>query len=80
MVRAAMFQPPKREATPDTEPMVDRDKAVSHLQAMIRCRTISAPELRDEGEFEKFRKLLPARNFLPVPVSRLQFIIANLTG
>ena len=59
VVRAAMFQPPKREVTPDTEPVVDRDKAVSHLQAMIRCRTISTPELRDEGEFEKFRNLLP---------------------
>ena len=59
VVRAAMFQPPNRKVTPDTEPPVDRDKAVAHLQAMIRCRTISTPELRDEGEFEKFRSLLP---------------------
>lgn len=59
VVRAAKFQPPKRETKPDMEPVVDRDKAVSHLQAMIRCRTISTTELREEAEFEKFRSLLP---------------------
>ena len=59
MVRAALFQPPKRETAADIEPAVDRDKAVAHLQEMIRCRTISTPELRQEEEFEKFRALLP---------------------
>lgn len=59
IVRAVRFQPPKQERKPDAEPVVDRDKAVAHLQAMIRCRTISTPELRDEAEFEKFRSLLP---------------------
>jgi carboxypeptidase PM20D1 len=38
---------------------VDRDRAVRHLQAMVRCQTISTPELRREEEFEKFRALLP---------------------
>ena len=59
MVRAALFQPPKRETAADIEPAVDRDKAVAHLQEMIRCRTISTPELRQEEEFEKFHALLP---------------------
>lgn len=59
LVRAARFRPPERIETPDAEPRVDRDRAVEHLREMIRCRTISTPELRREEEFERFRNLLP---------------------
>lgn len=59
LVRAARFRPPERTETPDAEPRVDRDRAVEHLREMIRCRTISTPELRREEEFERFRNLLP---------------------
>ena len=59
LVRAVRFRPPERTETPDAEPRVDRDRAVEHLREMIRCRTISTPELRREEEFERFRNLLP---------------------
>lgn len=59
LVRAAAFRPPEREKN-TTEPVeVDKERAVKHLQAMVRCRTVSAPELQEEAEFEKFRALLP---------------------
>ena len=53
------FTPPARKTETGEEPVVNRERAVRHLQAMIRCKTISTPELRDEGEFQKFRDLLP---------------------
>lgn len=58
-LRAYRFQPPKRLPVSPEEIPVDKDKAVRHLQEMIRCRTVSTPEYRDEAEFQKFRALLP---------------------
>ena len=61
VVRALMFNPkpqPKLETTPVD---FDRDAAVSALQQLVRCRTVSNvdPALEDDGEFEKLVALLP---------------------
>ena len=58
-LRGARFVPPEKTEIQEEEPQVDRDRAVRHLQAMVRCKTVSTPELRDEGEFQRFRDLLP---------------------
>ena len=61
LVRAAMFKP-QTEGTASPEPeTVDREKAVAHLQDLIRARTVSYRDktLEDEAEFEKLEALLP---------------------
>ena len=58
-VRTARFRPEPIEAPPADEIPLDGAAAVEHLRQMIRCRTVSAPEERDEAEFERFRDLLP---------------------
>ena len=62
LVRTAKFQP---KAQPDlsTEAVeFDRDKAVSNLAELIKCKTISHPDhsLEDDAEFEKLIGKLPA--------------------
>ena len=61
LVRTAKFQP---KAQPDlsTEAVeFDRDKAVSNLAELIKCKTISNPDhaLEDDAEFEKLIGKLP---------------------
>lgn len=58
-IRAWRFRPPAPSPVPAEDIPIDSDAAVAHLQAMLRCRTVSAPALRLEAEFEKFRALLP---------------------
>ena len=57
--RTWRFRPPKAATVSSSEIPIDTATAVTHLQGMLRCRTVSAPELRDETEFVKFRALLP---------------------
>ena len=60
-VRAAAFKPhPEAVADAAIEP-VDREKAVAHLQALIRCKTVSYREksLEDEAAFVQLEALLP---------------------
>lgn len=57
--RAWRFRPPEVTAEATEDIPIDGGSAVEHLRRMIRCRTVSAPELRDEREFETFRALLP---------------------
>ena len=63
LIRAVRFVPkPQPEVSAD-EVLVDRDKIVADMSAMIRCKTISH---RDESqvdwkEFEKFQELLKER-------------------
>ena len=61
VIRALMFKPipqPKLEA--DTIDF-DKDSAVSALQQLVRCKTVSNvdPALEDDAEFEKLIALLP---------------------
>ena len=78
LLRAAAFRPPKRQTHAEPVPEVNAQRAVAHLQEMIRCRTISAPELRDEAEFEKFRSLLP--EFYPLLWEKAQVERVDTTG
>ena len=62
LIRTAKFQP---KAQPDlsTETVeFDKDKAVSNLAELIKCKTISDPDhaLEDDTEFEKLIGKLPA--------------------
>ena len=55
---------PRASATPSLlteEENFDKDGAVSALQQMVRCKTVSNtdPALEDDAEFEKFIALLP---------------------
>ena len=61
VIRALMFQPipqPKADAEPIT---FDKDAAVSALQQLVRCKTVSNVDhsLEDDAEFEKLIALLP---------------------
>lgn len=58
-LRAWRFRPPDPLPVEAEDIPIDDGAAVEHLQAMIRYRTVSEPGQRDEGEFEKFRALLP---------------------
>ena len=61
LVRTAKFQP-KAQPELSTEPVeFDRDKAVSSLAELIRCKTISYsdPALEDDAEFDKLINKLP---------------------
>ena len=61
LIRTAMFRPKKEEIIRSEAVVLDGEKAVSDLAEMIRCRTVSDKEREneDEGEFEKFKALLP---------------------
>ena len=61
LVRAALFVP-KKQAEPTSDVIdFDAEGAVSALQQLIRCKTVSNvdPQLEDDGEFEKLIALLP---------------------
>ena len=62
LVRTAKFQP-KAQPELSTEAVeFDKDKAVSNLAELIKCKTISDPDhtLEDDAEFEKLIAKLPA--------------------
>ena len=59
--RALLFNP-KPQPQLDAEPIdFDKDAAVSALQQLVRCKTVSNvdPALEDDAEFEKLINLLP---------------------
>ena len=61
LLRAALFRP-KAEPKVDAAPVsFDGDAAVSALQQLIRCKTVSYydPTLEDDAEFERLIGLLP---------------------
>ena len=58
-LRTWRFRPPVPAPVVPEDIPIDASAAVEHLQRMIRCRTVSTPELREEAEFVKFRRLLP---------------------
>ena len=77
LIRAARFTP-QEEKIGEAEPVeFDRDKAVTNLQALIRCKTVSNinPEREDDAEFEKLIALLPElfpHFWAKCPLTRMQ--------
>ncbi|MBR7183979.1 MAG: M20/M25/M40 family metallo-hydrolase [Clostridia bacterium] len=61
LIRTAMFRPRADVQAEQTAVAFDRDAAVSALQALIRCKTVSYydPAQEDDAEFEKLIDLLP---------------------
>ena len=62
IARAAAFKPKEEETVDPTPETLDEQKAIDHLQALIRCKTVSyrKKELEDNAEFEKLEALLPS--------------------
>jgi len=63
LIRTAAFKPRKTTIDSDTENVeFDSDEAVSALQQLLRCKTISYFDrsLEDEAEFDKLIDLLPS--------------------
>ena len=61
LIRAAAFRPKPQPETPRQEISFDGDAAVSALQTLVRCRTVSYndPAMEDEAEFRKLIDALP---------------------
>ena len=61
LIRAAAFRPQHEEPADTAPETVDEQKAISHLQTLIRCKTVSYRNkaLEDNAEFEKLEALLP---------------------
>ena len=61
LIRAANFKPRPGPAVSGEEIVFDKDKAVSNLQALVRCKTVSYRDhsLEDDAEFEKLIAMLP---------------------
>ena len=62
VIRAAAFKPKAQPELDTYDVSFDRDKAVSDLAALVRCKTVSYrdPSLEDDAEFEKLISLLPS--------------------
>lgn len=61
LIRALAFQPRPQEKLEADTIEFDKDAAVSALQKLVQCKTISYqdPSLEDDGEFQKLVELLP---------------------
>ena len=61
VIRALAFKPKKQNLPPREELTFDKDAAVSALQQLVQCKTISCndPAMEDEQEFRKLIDLLP---------------------
>ena len=61
LIRTAGFRPKKNIMVTDNVEEFDKDRAVTNLQEMLKCKTISYRDhaLEDEEEFQKFINLLP---------------------
>lgn len=62
VIRALRFNPKPQPAISDEEVSFDTDAAVSALQQLVRCKTVSNVDhsLEDDAEFQKLIDLLPA--------------------
>ena len=78
LIRALRFRPPELPSEDPAQIPIDGERALAHLRAMIRCKTVSAPAQREEAEFEKFRALLP--ECFPQVFSRCQVERVDTTG
>lgn len=61
IIRALAFKPQPEEAPSAAPETLDEQKAIDHLQSLIRCKTVSYRNkaLEDNAEFEKLETLLP---------------------
>jgi len=61
LIRALTFKPKAQPAVPAEEISFDEDSAVSALQQLVQCKTISYNDssLEDDGAFQKLIGLLP---------------------
>ena len=61
VIRALCFKPKAQRPVDETPVAFDQDAAVTALQKMVQCKTISYndPALEDDGEFQKLIDLLP---------------------
>ena len=61
LIRAALFRPKAQPAVDEAPVTFDGDAAVSALQQLVRCKTVSYYDaaLEDDAEFEKLIDLLP---------------------
>ncbi len=61
VIRALLFNPKPQPEAPEEAVAFDKDKAVSALQQLVQCKTVSHDDhcLEDEGEFQKLLDLLP---------------------
>ena len=61
ITRALMFNPKKQPQAVVEEIPFDKERAVTSLQKLVQCKTISYndPALEDDGEFQKLLNLLP---------------------
>ena len=61
VIRTLRFKPQAGPAVMEEEITFDKEKAVTNLQALVRCKTISNrnPVLEDDAEFEKLIAMLP---------------------
>lgn len=76
LIRTAMFRPAQEAANVPEPAEFDREGAVTALQALVRCRTVSRYDHaeEDDAEFEKLLALLPT--FYPhvtekIPMTRM---------
>ena len=62
LARAAAFTPKEVKRDPAKPVRIDGDKAVSNLQQLVRCRTVSYHDrsLEDDAEFDRLTGLIPS--------------------
>lgn len=80
VTRAARFTPTESAVEAGEEIPVDEGRLVSHLQAMLRLKTVSHHDgaLTDPAPFQAFRELL--KQFYPLVFSRCQYELAGKNG
>lgn len=80
LIRALRFTPKAKSAVQQSEARVDEQKAVSDLQEMIRCKTVSYYDDSkiDKAEFEKFRALL--RRLFPTVFQKASYEELGVSG
>ena len=73
LIRTAMFTPKPQPPICDENVDFDRDKTVSALAELVKCRTISYNDksMEDDGEFQKLIDLLP--QLYPNVMGRCEF-------
>lgn len=74
LFRALFFHPAKKNSNPKEQVIVDQEKAVLSLQALVRCKTVSYNDksFENEDEFSKLKTTL--RVFFPTLFEKGEFL------